>query len=267
MKLFYRKFGEGPALIILHGLYGASDNWVTIAKSLSDTFTVYLPDQRNHGQSPHSDIHDYGSMSDDLFELVTDLHLKKFFLAGHSMGGKTAIAFAFKWPELINGLMVMDISPFSDENTRLPFYTQHLTILNAILSLDLERVHSRADADSLLSGNISSERIRNFILKNLERNPGNTFTWKINASSLHSNLDKIMEGIDLKEGFIQPVTGFPVVFLKGGSSGYILASDITDIRKVFPAAEFIVINGAGHWLHYDKPDEVINNLRNLVNDY
>ena len=112
MKLFYRKYGAGPSLIILHGLYGASDNWATIAKNLSERFTVYVPDQRNHGNSPHSDIHDYDSMRDDLYELAGDLKLKKFFLAGHSMGGKTAIAFAVKWPEMINGLLIADISPF-----------------------------------------------------------------------------------------------------------------------------------------------------------
>ena len=92
MKLFCRKYGNGPPLVILHGLYGSSDNWVTIAKKLGNSFTVYLPDQRNHGQSPHSQIHDYDSMRDDLFELAGDLNLKKFFLAGHSMGGKTAIS-------------------------------------------------------------------------------------------------------------------------------------------------------------------------------
>ena len=101
MKLFFRKYGNGPALVILHGLYGSSDNWVTIAKRLSDIFTVYLPDQRNHGQSPHSDIHDYDSMREDLFELVTDLSLKKFFLAGHRV---TAVISRFRrarlcaWP-------------------------------------------------------------------------------------------------------------------------------------------------------------------------
>ena len=92
MKLFYRKYGNGPPLIILHGLFGSSDNWVTIAKMLSESFTVYLPDQRNHGQSAHSEIHDYFSMRDDLYRTGKNLKLKKFFLAGHSMGGKTAIA-------------------------------------------------------------------------------------------------------------------------------------------------------------------------------
>ena len=88
MKLFCRKFGNGPPLIILHGLYGASDNWVSIAKNIGDSYTVYLPDQRNHGQSPHAEVHDYNSMRDDLFEMAGDLGLRKFFLAGHSMGEK-----------------------------------------------------------------------------------------------------------------------------------------------------------------------------------
>src|SRR5512138_128346 len=104
MELFYRKYGTGPPLFILHGLFGSSDNWVTIARKLSGYFTVYLPDQRNHGQSPHSDIHNYDSMSRDLFELTEKLEINKLFLAGHSMGGKVAVNFALKWPEKINSL-------------------------------------------------------------------------------------------------------------------------------------------------------------------
>jgi esterase len=264
MKLFYRKFGEGPPLIILHGLYGSSDNWVSIAKKIGDSFTVYLPDQRNHGQSPHSDTHNYNSMRDDLFEMVGELRIKKFFLAGHSMGGKTAIAFAAQWPEMIYGLLIADISPFTNEETRKPEYTQHLTILQTILSIDLSKIRSRNEAESLLSEKISSEKVRGFILKNLQRNAGDIFTWKLNALSLSENLDRIMEGIELNAEFTEPVTGFPVIFLKGGNSNYLEASDLASIRKVFPAAELIVIQGAGHWIHADKPDEVIKYLRKLL---
>ncbi len=267
MKLFYRKFGEGPPLIILHGLYGSSDNWVSIAKKIGDSFTVYLPDQRNHGQSPHSDIHDYNSMRDDLFEMVSELRIKRFFLAGHSMGGKTAVAFAVKWPEMIYGLLIADISPFINEDTRKQVYTQHLTILKTILSIDLSKVRARNEAEALLSEKIPSEKVRGFILKNLQRNAGDIFTWKLNALSLSDNLDKIMEGIVLKADSTEPVTGFPVIFLKGGNSNYLAESDAAGIRKVFPAAEFIVIQGAGHWIHADKPDDVIKYLRKLLDTY
>jgi esterase len=267
MKLFYRKFGEGPPLIILHGMYGSSDNWVTIAKKLADSFTVYLPDQRNHGQSPHSEIHDYNSMRDDLFELAADLRLKKFFLAGHSMGGKTAMAFAVKWPEMIYGLVVVDISPFTDENNKMPVFNQNLNILKTILSVDLAKIRSRGDVEKLLVEKILSDKVRGFILKNLQRNAGDSFTWKLNASALLKNLGKIMAAIDLDEGFSQPITGFPVIFLKGSFSNYLTASDVADLRRVFPASEFVVINGAGHWIHADKPDEVIDNFRKLLSDF
>jgi esterase len=264
--LFYRKFGNGPPLIILHGLYGSSDNWVTIAKNLGDIYTVYLPDQRNHGRSPHSEIHDYDSMRNDLFELAGDLKLKKFFLAGHSMGGKTAISFTLKWPEMINGLLIADISPFNSEVIMHLSYIQHLTILEAMLSTDLSRISTRHEAESILMGKIPSEKERGFILKNLERSADNSFVWRINALSLFNNIGKIMEGIDRKADLNQQITGFPIIFLKGEYSEYLPSGDFSDIQKVFPATEFIVVPGAGHWIHADRPDEVIRNLRRLLVD-
>jgi esterase len=264
MKLFYRKFGDGPPLIILHGLYGSSDNWVTIGKQLGSYFTVILPDQRNHGQSPHSAVHDYDSMRDDLFELITDLKVKKFFLAGHSMGGKTAIAFAVKWPEMLNGLIVIDVSPFTNERTQVNVYNNHNTILGTILSIDISSIRSRGQAEFLLADRISSEKERALILKNLRRETGDRFSWKLNPESLYNNIEKIMEGIDLRDAFIHPVTGFPVIFLKGRNSDYLSLSDMMEISKVFPTAELIEIKDSGHWIHADKPEEVIMHIRKLL---
>lgn len=266
MKLFYRKFGEGPPLVILHGLYGSSDNWVTIARSLGNSFTVYLPDQRNHGQSPHSEVHDYESMRDDLYELITDLRLKKIFLAGHSMGGKTAISFACKWPERIYGLLIADVSPFARKNTDQSHFNEHQNILKTILSLDLSVISSRAEADAALAETISSEKIRGLILKNLQRTQGNRFVWKLNGRSLSNNLTRIMESNDLKEVMQYPVTGFPVIFLKGMLSDYITEEDRKDIRKIFPTVEFTEVENAGHWINADRPDEVIRNIRRLIED-
>jgi esterase len=266
MKLFFRKYGKGPALIILHGLYGSSDNWTTIARKLSDTFTVYLPDQRNHGQSPHSNIHNYDSMRDDLFELVNDLSIGKFFLAGHSMGGKTAISFSLKWPEMINGLLIADISPFVDENLKLTAYNRHKSILNAMLSLDLSSITTRREAEKILEGSIHSDKVRGFILKNLRRTTDDTFTWKINCSALLTNLEKIMEGIDRKAYMTESITGFPIIFLKGAESDYIPTNDFSDILKVYPGAEFITVQNAGHWIHSERPDEVIRSVKKLLGD-
>ena len=111
------------------------------------------------------------------------------------MGGKTAISFALKWPEMMNGLLIADISPFVNENTNQSAYNQHLTILRCnALSIDLSKITSRAEAEALLKEKIHSEKIRGFILKNLQRDSGNNFSWKLNVPSLLNNLEKIMEG-------------------------------------------------------------------------
>jgi len=256
MKLFYRKYGSGPPLIILHGLFGSSDNWVSMAKSLSDRFTVFLPDLRNHGQSPHSSIHNYDSLKEDLYYLANELGLDKFFLAGHSMGGKAAAFFALSWPERLHGLLVADISPLAQEDRKTEEHYQHLRILDFMISSDISVLTSRAEIESLLIPRISSEKVRDLILKNLKREPDNSFSWKINAPALLENLDRIMEGIGSDDNISNEITGFPVFFLKGEYSEYLPEKDFPNIRKIFPGAEFIVVPGAGHWIHSDNPETV-----------
>ncbi|MDP4222494.1 MAG: alpha/beta fold hydrolase [Bacteroidota bacterium] len=257
MKLFCRKYGSGPPLIILHGLYGSSDNWITIARNLSGKFTVYLPDQRNHGMSPHSDHHDYDSMRDDLFELAEDLGLGKFFLAGHSMGGKTAMNFAIRWPEKLYGLLIADISPLRSESSERAVSKEHLAILHTILSFDLSRFSSRSEIETALASDIKDDETRGLIMKNIRRESDNAFVWKLNAEVLLRNFDRILKGIVLPDNIPgEIITGFPVYFLKGELSGYFPDGDFRELLKIFPAAEFIVVPGAGHWLHTDNPEMV-----------
>jgi esterase len=265
MRLFFRKSGIGPPLIILHGLYGSSDNWVSIAKRLADNFTVYLPDLRNHGQSPHSQQHDYNSMKNDLHEMVLENGINKFFLAGHSMGGKTAMFFASQWPEMIEGLLIADISPFPPDILANEFYLMHRTILEAILAVNPILLSKRGEVELMLSEKIPSEKIRGLILKNLERTSSSSFRWKINASALLANLDAIMDGLPRPSEESSQITGFPVMFLKAADSSYIPESDYNDIYKLFPAAEIKTIENSGHWIHVDRPDAVSEGILDLLN--
>jgi len=263
MKLFFRKSGNGPSLLILHGLYGSSDNWVTIAKMLSGKFTVYLPDLRNHGQSPHSQQHDYDSMSQDILELADELSLDRFILAGHSMGGKVAVDFARKWPERIYSLVIIDIFPFEKADPDLQIYREHMHILGSMLSLDLKKAAGRADIERMLMGKIDDEKIRNLILKNLKRLPDNTFEWKVDAMSLYNNLDNIASGLeDPLPGEI--ITGFPVLFIKGERSVYLEEEDMKKIRQLFPGAEMTVIKDAGHWVHAEQPEKAAGIFLSLL---
>lgn len=267
MKLYYRKYGSGPPLIILHGLYGSSDNWSSIARRISNIYTVYLPDQRNHGFSPHSNVHDYNSMTEDLFELTNELKINKFILAGHSMGGKTAMNFALRWPEKLNGLLIADVSPFKAEKNYEKFKNQHIKILETVKSIDLSRITSRIQVERFLTETILSEKIKGLIMKNLKRNHDNTFSWKININSLLRNIEEIMAGIIEKTSNNEPVKGFPVVFLKGVNSDYIPDGDLTEILKIFPAAEFFKVPDAGHWLNAERPDVIEKYLRSFINNY
>jgi len=256
MKLFYRKYGSGPPLIILHGLFGSSDNWVSFAKSISDTYTVYLPDLRNHGQSPHSPVHNYESMAGDVKELADSAGLGKFFLAGHSMGGKTAIRFASNNPERLSGLLIADISPFRHTGNTETEFSLHLSILDFMRSADMSEIKSRLDAEILLKQRTESEKVRELVLKNLKRESDNSFSWKINYNALYNNIDCIADDAVAETAGQTEISGFPVFFLKGEYSDYITGNDIRKISLMFPGAEFITINGAGHWMHADNPDLV-----------
>jgi esterase len=263
MKLFFRKYGEGSPLVILHGLYGSSDNWVTIARKLAANCCVILPDLRNHGASPHDEKHDYPSMSNDLHELLVFSGISDISLAGHSMGGKTAMMFASEHPEMINNLLIADVSPFSDNRRKSAGRFENSAILKAMSGCDLNSHSSRNEVEEQIAQKIGSERIRALIMKNLQRRPDNTFEWKINIEALTSNLESILDGVPFRNESL-PVTGFPVTFLKGGKSDYIRDGEINEIRKIFPAAELTVIENAGHWIQADSPESVTAALLELV---
>jgi esterase len=256
MKLFYRKYGEGPPLVILHGLFGSSDNWITIAKKISDHCTIYLPDQRNHGNSPHDDRHDYESMSEDLFEFAANLGLKKFSLAGHSMGGKTAMLFSSKWPEMLDGLLIADVSPFTDEKRKAYGREENLAVLKSMLGTDLSKAKSRNDVELSLEKEIQSEKVRELIMKNLRRSGANIFEWKLNLPAILNNLDNLVEEVHFPISDNSQITGFRVIFLKGENSDYIKPGEFTDIIRIYPAAELTIIKNAGHWLQADNPQSV-----------
>ena len=265
MKLFFRKYGEaGPPLIIVHGLYGASDNWVSIARDLSDHFEVFAVDQRNHGESPHDEVHTYAAMRDDLREFMDDQGIEKATLLGHSMGGKTVISFAMAWPERVESLIVVDIAPiaYHDLAVHSQMTANHAKMIDAMMDLDLEQMESREDASRALAVKIGSERIRLFLLKNLTREQDQSFTWKINLPVLKKSLDEIMDGLPTEEHIKKGgIKGFPVFFVRGENSDYIRPEDHDVIRKLFPTAEIVSIPNSGHWVHAEQPDLLVKNLK------
>jgi esterase len=242
MKLFFRLSGQGSPLIILHGLFGSSDNWYTLAKTFSLSHTVYLIDQRNHGQSPHSDDFGYELLVEDLYEFVQDHNLPKVDIIGHSMGGKTSMNFAVRYPDLVGKLIVVDIAP------KL-YVMRHDSILKGMKALALETLHSRSEAESLLTPYVPDMAERQFIMKNLERTASGGFSWKVNLKSLDEHMEDLGKGMVYKGTF----TG-PSLFVRGARSGYYKPGDEALIKEIFPAARFEELE-TGHWVQAEKPTE------------
>lgn len=257
MELYYRKEGRGEPLIILHGLYGSSDNWLSVTKRLSQKFTVYVPDLRNHGRSPHSKTNSYEDLKNDLIEFMDRHKISQATLVGHSMGGKAAMFFAADYPERISKLIIVDIAPkdylLLNENSQ---FFLHRNILLAMLEIDFSQVRSRKEVDYCLSEKIEDIRIRQFLLKNIIKDKGSKLLqWRINVETLYDYLDEIVAGVNrqwLADRI--PVTAYPVIFIKGDNSPYVQPEDEVLIKEIYPEAKIIHIPDAGHWLHAEQPD-------------
>jgi len=258
MNLFYRESGKGFPLVVLHGLYGSSDNWLGLTKLWAENYRVIAVDLRNHGASPHDPSHTYSDMVADLAWLFNDLQIENAHILGHSMGGKVAIAFAADYPELVKSLIVADISPrnyLTDPASAIQ-YGFHKQLLSALDSLDLKTIEKREDVENVLKTFIPEAGIRMFILKSLHRDRSNEYAWKFNVPILHKYLTIILSGVDSSDYEDRiPIASYPVLFIKGGRSGYITDENELIIKHMYPQAKIEEIDGATHWLHAEKPQE------------
>ncbi len=261
MELFFRKYGQGPPLIIIHGLYGSSDNWVSIGRKLAENFEVYLVDQRNHGRSPHSPHHNYQLLKEDLHEFMDVNSIKKAIIIGHSMGGKTAMFFAVDYPERVSHLIVADISPRSYNDTNSEQLLSHSNIIRAMYNLDFYSIQSRDEVGEILAKDILNARVRQFLLKNVKRSKNNEYNWMLNIKAIRNELPNILEGLNEDQ---EQITGFPVLFLKGEKSEYISEKDQKFISKIFPYADIETIPNAGHWLHAEQPELFLEKIEDFI---
>jgi pimeloyl-ACP methyl ester carboxylesterase len=253
MKLFYRMLGEGQPLIILHGLFGMSDNWLSLAKRFSAAYKVFLIDQRNHGQSPHHPDFNYEVMTNDLFEFIKAERLENIILMGHSMGGKTAMNFALRHEAYIDKLIIVDIAPKSYNTDRFA------AILNALRNLPLPQLTSRSEADMLLSRTIKAAALRQFLLKNLTRDENGHFIWKLNIDALLNNLDHISRQIESDTIYRKPM-----LLIKGEKSDYITEDDYPEIKRLFPTVQLSIISGATHWVHAEAPQKFFETVNRFL---
>ena len=249
MKLFSRILGEGQPLLILHGLFGMSDNWQSLGRQFADFFEVHLIDQRNHGRSPHSAVFNYEVLTDDLVNYIKDHKLKNVLLMGHSLGGKIAMKLAVHHSEIVEKLIVVDISPKA-------YPVHHDKIIKGLFSLDFKELKSRSEAERKLAEHIVDAGIRQFLLKSLFWANKEQLAFRFNLKSIAEQINEVGKSLTDKSEY-----NGPCLFIDGASSDYILDEDEDLILQHFPKADIVTISDAGHWVHAEQPkrffDEVL----------
>lgn len=254
MKLAYREFGSGQPLIILHGLFGQSDNWNTLAKRFAEKgFHVFTIDQRNHGLSHHDDMWDYQSMAMDLKEFIETHQLQNVILLGHSMGGKTVLFFEQMFPNIAQKLIIADIAPRAYE-------PHHDLVLKALNAVDFTEINTRKEAEEILGQYITDFGTKQFLLKNIYWREDETkqMAWRFNLKVITAEYNNI--GV-----VVPPFTSFTkTLFIRGEKSNYISDNDMIDIRNRFPNVSLNTIANSGHWVHAEQPDAFFNCVMEFI---
>jgi len=257
MKLFYRQIGSGEPILVLHGLFGSSDNWMTIANGLKEIGQIYLVDMRNHGRSPHSTVLDYTAMTEDIYEFLADLSLRQVSIIGHSMGGLTAMNFTLIYPHRVKKLVVIDIAP------RI-YPIHHQNIVDGLLAVNIAKIKTRQQADEQLAGHIEQASTRQFLLKNLYRSTDGKYSWRLNLPVIAQNLVNMGAGLTTA-ALEQPPFQEPCLFIRSALSDYIQEEDKLHIKKLFPVAEIITVENTTHWLPAEDPETVLSILKTFIN--
>ena len=252
MRLFFHQLGEGEPLILLHGLFGMSDNLMPIARDLADHFRVYVPDLPNHGRSPHVEKIDFDTMAAAVRVMMDEQGIRQSHILGHSLGGKVAMAFAKSYPARVKSVVVADIAPVS-----YPPY--HEPVFKGLYAVSMAGVATRREADAKLAEHVDDESVRRFLLKSLLQSEQGQWGWRFNLDALAQNYHRLRESITLEP----PFTG-PSLFIKGQNSNYITRDHEAAIRQSFPEFQFKMIQNAGHWLHAEKPAAFTKLVRNFL---
>lgn len=249
LTLAYRDYGQGPALIILHGLFGSQRNWQTIAETLAGRYRVFACDLRNHGASPRARSMSFPEMADDLEALIEAHDLAPAVVLGHSVGGKTAMLTALRHPDLVDSLVVVDIAPVAYD---APF----LAYIDAMRAARVEQASRRSEVDRALASAVPDPATRLFLLQNLEERDGGGFAWRLDLDAIAANMPLLLGFPDVSALAYEG----RALFVSGARSDYIGHRYLDRIYDLFPQAEFAVLEGAGHDPHAEQPEQFTERL-------
>lgn len=249
VTLAYQSLGKrsAPSLVLLHGVFGSGRNWHALAQKLAENYRVFALDLRNHGASPHAKAMDYPAMAGDVGAFLQRQNLKAASIIGHSMGGKVAMWLALTEPDKVEQLIVVDVAPVSYEH-------EFDAIIEALKSVPVEQLHSRQEADEWLAQEIPSARLRQFLLTNLVLK-NQTYAWRIDLELFERAMPQLVAFPSAEH---LPPFAKRTLFLAGAESDYIRPEYFPTIQRLFPTAQIKTLEGAGHWLQVEQPDQFLS---------
>jgi len=250
--LAFQEFGDGPPVVLFHGLFGSSDNLRAVARGLEEAYRLILPDLPNRGSSPHIGSSTHEAMVDSIARFLDEEVEDNPVIGGHSIGGKLAMLLALRNPDRFSALVVIDMAPREYE-------ASHVELIEAMRSVPLDEIGARRDADAHLASVVTNAGVRSFLLKNLVRR-GDSFAWRLDLAAIEADYQNML-GWRPPEGTYDR----PCLFAGGERSRYLQADRDRDlIHSLFPRAQIRMIKDAGHWLHADKPEEVVQVIRSFL---
>lgn len=242
----------GQPLVLIHGLFGASENLLGIARAFTDR-PVCLVDLRNHGRSFHADTMSFTAMAADIIALLDAKGWSSVDVLGHSLGGKVGLQLAQSYPQRVRRLIVADIAP-------VLYQPHHQLILQALDAVDPQQVKSRSEAEQILREYLDDAGVRGFLLMNLTRAEQGGYQWRCNIDAFKACYDSIRRPPE----FVQAFNG-ATLYIRGGVSDYVLAEHEAEIRRYTPVVTIATLEGCGHWLHAEKPAEFNALARDFLN--
>ncbi len=239
--------GDGPAVVLLHGLFGNADTLGGIGRYLAGDWSVHALDLPGHGESFVDAPLTFSNMANAVAETLAAQEIDKAHFVGHSLGGKVVMQLAALYPEKLRSACILDIAP-------VDYGHGHQDVFAAVNSVELEQFDSRGAVSDAMAKHITDTGVRQFILTNLRRDENGQYYWRIDFDALQRDYEHLS---------VAPVLGArfekPVLVLRGSESSYVLAEHETAFRQRFADCQFKSIDGASHWLHAEKP-ELINTL-------
>jgi esterase len=230
-----------PWIMLIHGLFGSSDNLSALRRQFTDTFQVLSIDLPDHGKSAFTHAFNFAEYAQRITDLIVSLKIKQLAIVGHSLGGKVAMQLAINQHELISHLIVLDIAP-------VKYSARHTNVFQGLNNVVLSDITSRKQADIALSEYVLDVSTRQFLLKSLY-NENDIWKWRFNLELLEKDYAKLSAAIEP----VQPYLG-KVLFIKGQNSDYLLPVHEKTVLKLFPNSQSKMINNTGHWLHAEKPE-------------